>query len=65
MIMLLADRHRYAELAGRLPAVSPGLAYALADGVFQQALPAFLSGDPAALDQFAANMRHVLPSLLS
>jgi AcrR family transcriptional regulator len=55
---------RYADLAGRPPAVSPGLAYALADGVFQQALLAYLSGDPAALDQFGANMRQVLPSLL-
>jgi AcrR family transcriptional regulator len=55
---------RYAELAGRPPAVSPGLAYALADGLFQQALLAYLSGDPDALDQFGANMRQVLPSLL-
>jgi AcrR family transcriptional regulator len=56
---------RYAELAGRPPAVSPGLAYALADGVFQQALLAYLSGAPAAIDQFGANMRQVLPSLLA
>lgn len=56
---------RYAQLAGRPPAVSAGLAYALADGVFQQALLAYLSGDPAALDQFGANMRQVLPSLLT
>jgi AcrR family transcriptional regulator len=55
---------RYAELAGRPPAVSPGLAYALADGVFQQALLAYLAGAPDALDQFGANMRQVLPSLL-
>jgi AcrR family transcriptional regulator len=55
---------KYAELAGRPPAVSSGLAYALADGVFQQALLAHLAGDPAALDKFAANMRQVLPSLL-
>ena len=55
---------KYAELAGRPLAVTPGLAYALADGVFQQALLAYLSGDRAALDKFAANMRQVLPSLL-
>jgi AcrR family transcriptional regulator len=56
---------RYAELAGRPPAVSPGLAYALADGVFQQSLLAYLSGDPDALDRFGANMRQVLPSLVA
>jgi AcrR family transcriptional regulator len=55
---------KYAELAGRPPAVSPGLAYALADGVFQQALLAYIGGDRTALDTFAANMRQVLPSLL-
>ena len=51
--------------AGRAPgAVGPDLAYALADGVFQQALLAYLSDDPDALDRFGANMRQVLPSLL-
>ena len=55
---------RYAELAGRPTAVSPSLAYALADGVFQQALLAYLSDAPDALDRFGANMRQVLPSLL-
>ena len=40
------------------------LAYALADGVFQQALLAYLSDAPDALDRFGANMRQVLPSLL-
>jgi AcrR family transcriptional regulator len=56
---------RYAELAGTVPAVSPQLAYALADGVFQQSLLGYLSGDQASLDQFGAHMLQVLPSLLA
>jgi hypothetical protein len=55
---------RYAELAQRKPAVTPALAYALADGVFQQALLAHLGGDPDAITEFGANLRQVLPSLL-
>ena len=56
---------RYAELAGTVPAVSPELAYALADGVFQQSLLAYLGGDDAALGRFGAHMQQVLPSLLA
>jgi AcrR family transcriptional regulator len=56
---------RYAELAGTVPAVSPQLAYALADGVFQQSLLGYLGGDQAALDLFGAHMAQVLPSLLA
>jgi AcrR family transcriptional regulator len=56
---------RYAELAGRAPSVSPGLAYALADGVFQAALLAYLGGNEAAVDEFGARMQQVLPSLLT
>jgi AcrR family transcriptional regulator len=56
---------RYAELAGTVPAVSPQLAYAVADGVFQQSLLAYLGGDAAALDRFGAHMLQVLPSLLA
>ncbi len=56
---------RYAELAGTVPAVSPELAYALADGVFQQSLLAYLGGDAAALGRFGAHMQQVLPSLLA
>ena len=54
----------YAELAGRPPAVSPPLAYALADGVFQHALLAHLSGDAAAADRLNADVVGLLPSLL-
>jgi AcrR family transcriptional regulator len=56
---------KYAELAARPPAVSPPLAYALADGVFQHALLAHLAGDKAAADQLSANIVLVLPSLLA
>jgi AcrR family transcriptional regulator len=57
---------RYAELAGRPPAVSPALAYAIADGVFQQALLAYLGGaGEAALEEFGANIAQVVPWLLT
>jgi AcrR family transcriptional regulator len=56
---------KYAELAGKPPAVSPALAYALADGTFQHALIAHLSGDANAADELSANVRLLLPSLLA
>ena len=56
---------RYAELAGRLPAVTPDVAYALADGVFQHALIAHLSGDAAAVTDLDEHVRQVLPALLA
>ena len=56
---------RYAELAGRLPAVTPDVAYALADGVFQHALLAHLSGDAAAVTDLDEHVRQVLPALLA
>jgi hypothetical protein len=40
------------------------VAYALADGPFQHALLAHLSGDATAADQLSANVRLLLPSLL-
>src|ERR1700722_5736577 len=46
MIWRIVSRH--AELAGQPPAVSPRLAYALADSVFQHALLAHLAGDATA-----------------
>jgi hypothetical protein len=56
---------RFAELAGKPPAVTPSVAYALADGLFQHALLAHLSGDAAAADELSANVRLLLPSLLA
>jgi AcrR family transcriptional regulator len=55
----------YAELAGRPLTVSPPLAYALADGVFQHALLAHLSGDAAAAARLDADVVRLLPSLLA
>jgi AcrR family transcriptional regulator len=56
---------RFAELTGKPPAVTPSVAYALADGLFQHALLAHLSGDRAAADELSANVRLLLPSLLA
>ena len=56
---------KYAELAGKPPAAGPALAYALADGLFQHAMIAYLSGDPAATDDLSANVGLLLPSLLA
>jgi len=56
---------RYAELAGKPPAVAPNLAYALADGVFQHALLAHLAGDVTAADELNASICLLLPSLLA
>ncbi len=56
---------RYAELSGRDPAVTPALAYALLDGVFQHALLRHLSGDGTAAADLDAQVRQILPTLLS
>ena len=56
---------RYAELSGRDPGVTPALAYALLDGVFQHALLRHLSGDATAADELDAGVRLLLPSLLA
>lgn len=53
---------RYAELAGTTVALSPHAAYGMVDGVFQQALLGFLTGDdPHALDTLRAEVRDLLP----
>ena len=56
---------RFAELCGQTPAVTPRLAYALADGVFQHALIAHLAGDAGAADTLEADVSLLLPSLLA
>jgi AcrR family transcriptional regulator len=56
---------RYAELSGRGTAVTPSLAYAQLDGVFQHALLRHLSGDVAAAADLDAHVRQVLPTLLA
>ena len=55
----------YAELSGRAPAVTPTLAYALLDGVFQHALLRHLGGDATAAEDLDAHVQQVLPTLLA
>jgi AcrR family transcriptional regulator len=56
---------RYAELSERELAVTPALAYALLDGVFQHALLRHLSGDGAAAGDLDRHVQQVLPTLLA
>jgi AcrR family transcriptional regulator len=56
---------RYAELSERDLAVTPDLAYALLDGVFQHALLRHLSGDPAAAQDLDEHVQQVLPTFLA
>ncbi len=51
---------RYAELRGTDPVVESPLAYAMYDGMFEQALVAFLAGDLGALDSVAENCGRLL-----
>ena len=55
---------RYAELAGREIAMVPQMAYAIVDGLFQQALLGMHERPAAALDQIELSMRQLMPSLL-
>jgi len=55
---------RYADLAGRPPAVPPPVAYGMLDGLFQQALLAFVGGHEEALDTLTGHVRAVLPLML-
>jgi TetR/AcrR family transcriptional regulator, transcriptional repressor of bet genes len=56
---------RYAELAGRSPALSPSVAYGVLDGLFQQALLAYVSGTPDVLDALVGQVRTVMPLVLA
>jgi hypothetical protein len=51
---------RYAELATITVTVSPGAAYAILDGLFQQALLHQLAGRDDAAAELQANVEHVL-----
>ena len=55
---------KFAELSETPLAVTPALAYALLDGVFQHALLRHLGGDATAAAALDANVRQVLPTLL-
>ena len=56
---------KYAELSETPLAVTPALAYAVMDGLFQHALLTHLSGDPSAAADLDTNVQHVLGSLLA
>jgi AcrR family transcriptional regulator len=55
----------FGELSGASPAVSPALAYALLDGVFQHALLRHLGGDGTAAAGLERDIVAVLPTLLA
>jgi AcrR family transcriptional regulator len=55
---------RYAELAGRPVAVEPAVAYGMLDGLFQQALLAYLGGHHTVLEGLVAQVRRVMPLML-
>lgn len=54
---------RYAELDGKQPGVTPGVAYALLDGLFQKHLLRHVSKDPDAIPHLLEEVRHLLPML--
>lgn len=56
---------RYSELIGREPAFSPATAYAMLDGLFQQALIGHSVGRRKSLDTFAAQVRDLMPRMVS
>ena len=56
---------RYAELAGRPAALEPPVAYGMLDGLFQQALLAWVSGRTEVLTALASQVRAVLPLMLA
>ena len=51
---------RYTELAGRPPALTSRLAYAMFDGLFQQGLLKFFAGVPGAAAELQADVETVL-----
>jgi AcrR family transcriptional regulator len=54
---------KYADLAGQPPALPPGAAYAVFDGLFQQALLRHLAGSPDAATDLQDGVQRVLGSL--
>jgi TetR/AcrR family transcriptional repressor of bet genes len=55
---------RFAELSGRPPAMDPASAYAVFDGLFQQALLAHSVGQTGALPALVAQVHSLLPLTL-
>ena len=56
---------KFGELSQTPLAVTPALAYALLDGVFQHALLRHLGGDVTAAARLDENVRQILPTLLA
>jgi hypothetical protein len=56
---------KFADLAGAPLAVSCSAAYAVFDGLFQQALIRYLAGSPGAARDLDENVQRVLESLTS
>jgi AcrR family transcriptional regulator len=52
---------RYAELAGRPPAMTPAAAYGVLDGLFQQALLGHVAGDATALPNLVGQVHSLMP----
>ncbi len=55
---------RFAELGGQPVGLPSGVAYAMFDGLFQQALQKHLSGDKKAVAAMQAHVRLVVPQLV-
>lgn len=55
---------RYAELADTEPAVDPGTAYGMLDGLFERALLRHLAGDPKAIVELQGQVYGTAPRLL-
>ncbi|HQT67590.1 MAG TPA: TetR/AcrR family transcriptional regulator [Acetobacteraceae bacterium] len=55
---------RYFALAAAEPSITPSLAYAMFDGLFQQALLKYLSGEARAVDDMQADVRLLFARIL-
>ena len=62
---LAEDSALRVELAGRPVALRPAAAYAVLDGVFQQALVAHQTRGPVVLDELAADVHDLMPLVLA
>ncbi len=56
---------RYAELSGRPTSMTPHAAYAVLDGLFQQALLGHLTGSTDAVDAMTAQVHALMPMMLA
>ena len=62
--MIWRNVRAYADLAGAEPSCSPSQAYALFDGLFQQALLRHLDGAEEALDDLRSGVRELFPRIV-